>query len=61
MGDECAEVLAHQPFADVGVPVAVRAELGGAVVHVQSPQAIEAEARVHPSTRSSTVRGSVTS
>src|SRR3954447_21798706 len=41
MREEGAEALAHLTLEDVRVPVAVRAERGGAVVHVQRAQAIE--------------------
>ena len=38
--------IADQPVEDVRVPVAVRAERRGGVVHVQSPQPVETDRRV---------------
>ena len=47
VGEEDAEAVADQPLADVRVPVAVRAERGGRVVHVQDAEPVEADAAVH--------------
>jgi hypothetical protein len=46
MSEEDAELLAHQPVADVVVPVAVRPERRLRVVHVQAAQAVEPDALV---------------
>jgi hypothetical protein len=39
--EEDAELLAHQPVADVVVPVSVRAERHLGVVHVQAAEPVE--------------------
>jgi hypothetical protein len=44
--EEGAEPFAHQALEDVGVPVAVRAELGSRVVEVEAAQTVEADALV---------------
>ena len=46
IGEEHAEAFAHHSLEDVGVPVAVRAELGGRVVEMEAAQTVEADALV---------------
>src|SRR5919199_2634484 len=46
MTQEDAELLADQALADVRVPVAVRAERGSRVVHVQGAEPVEPDPRV---------------
>ena len=46
MREEGAEALAHLALADVGVTVAVRAELDVRVVHVEAAEAVEPDALV---------------
>ena len=61
MGQEGAEALAELAFEDVRVPVAVRAEWGGAVVDVQCTQAVEADRLVDLCHERVDESGSVTS